>query len=94
MDENTQKNAALVEEAAAAAESLEEQASNLRDAVAIFKVDQSAGKAVARAERKPLPAVAGKAVHVPEVPQRKSLPAMSQHAVRPSVTDEGEWEEF
>jgi len=93
MDENTQKNAALVEEAAAAAESLEEQASNLRDAVAIFKVDQSAGKAAVRTERKPA-ASAGKTVHVPEAPQRKALPAMSQHAVRPSVTDEGEWEEF
>ncbi|WP_371926351.1 methyl-accepting chemotaxis protein [Chromobacterium sp. IIBBL 290-4] len=40
MDENTQKNAALVEEAAAAAESLEEQARYLSDAVAVFKLDE------------------------------------------------------
>lgn len=39
MDENTQKNAALVEQAAAAAESLEEQARYLSDAVAVFKLD-------------------------------------------------------
>ncbi len=38
MDEVTQQNAALVEEAAAAAESLEEQAQVLSDAVAMFKV--------------------------------------------------------
>jgi methyl-accepting chemotaxis protein len=39
MDENTQKNAALVEQAAAAAESLEEQARHLLDAVSIFRLD-------------------------------------------------------
>ena len=39
MDEVTQQNAALVEEAAAAAESLEEQAHNLSVSVATFKVD-------------------------------------------------------
>ncbi|MEZ0602634.1 methyl-accepting chemotaxis protein [Paraburkholderia sp. IW21] len=38
IDEVTQHNAALVEEAAAAAKSLEEQAAVLRDAVAVFKV--------------------------------------------------------
>ena len=47
MDEVTQQNAALVEEAAAAAESLEEQAQNLSVAVATFKVDESGGTAVA-----------------------------------------------
>ncbi|VVD89964.1 methyl-accepting chemotaxis protein [Pandoraea cepalis] len=38
MDESTQQNAALVEEAAAAAQSLEEQASNLREAVSVFRL--------------------------------------------------------
>lgn len=38
MDEVTQRNAALVEEAAAAAQSLEEQATSLKDAVAAFNV--------------------------------------------------------
>jgi methyl-accepting chemotaxis protein len=42
MDEMTQQNAALVEEAAAAAESLEEQAISLASAVAQFKLSQSA----------------------------------------------------
>ncbi|ROH85392.1 hypothetical protein ED236_09320, partial [Pseudomethylobacillus aquaticus] len=39
MDEVTQQNAALVEEAAAAAESLVEQANQLMEAVSVFKVD-------------------------------------------------------
>ena len=39
MDEITQQNAALVEEAAAAAESLEEQASALVRVVSRFRVD-------------------------------------------------------
>jgi methyl-accepting chemotaxis protein len=45
MDEVTQQNAALVEEAAAAAESLEEQARSLAKAVALFRLDgQNAGQ--------------------------------------------------
>jgi methyl-accepting chemotaxis protein len=47
MDEVTQQNAALVEQAAAAAESMEEQAGNLAAAVAIFRLEQQAGRAAA-----------------------------------------------
>ena len=47
MDEVTQQNAALVEEAAAAAESLEEQAQNLARSVAVFKMDNSGSRASA-----------------------------------------------
>ncbi|MGE8618889.1 MAG: chemotaxis protein, partial [Achromobacter spanius] len=39
MDEVTQQNAALVEEAAAAAGSLQEQAERLAQAVAVFKIN-------------------------------------------------------
>jgi methyl-accepting chemotaxis protein len=42
MDEVTQQNAALVEEAAAAAESLQEQAQNLAQTVAVFRVASAA----------------------------------------------------
>jgi methyl-accepting chemotaxis protein len=38
MDEVTQQNAALVEQAAAAASSLDEQAGRLRSVVAVFRV--------------------------------------------------------
>jgi methyl-accepting chemotaxis protein len=44
MDEVTQQNAALVEEAAAAAESLEEQARGLVQTVSMFKLDGSMGR--------------------------------------------------
>jgi methyl-accepting chemotaxis protein len=40
MDDMTQQNAALVEQAAAAAESLHEQTVNLAQAVSIFKIDE------------------------------------------------------
>ena len=47
MDEVTQQNAALVEQAAAAAESLHDQAVELSRAVSVFKLDtQSANKSV------------------------------------------------
>ncbi|WP_028216311.1 methyl-accepting chemotaxis protein [Paraburkholderia oxyphila] len=49
MDEVTQQNAALVEEAAAAAQSLEDQASRLRAAVAVFNVDDSQAPVAVRA---------------------------------------------
>ncbi|ENZ77836.1 hypothetical protein OR214_02112 [Ralstonia pickettii OR214] len=41
MDEVTQQNAALVEQATAAAQSLEEQAQTLKDAVSVFKLADS-----------------------------------------------------
>jgi methyl-accepting chemotaxis protein len=40
MDEVTQQNAALVEEAAAAAGSLQEQAQRLAEAVSVFKINE------------------------------------------------------
>jgi methyl-accepting chemotaxis protein-1 (serine sensor receptor) len=54
MDSVTQQNAALVEEAAAAAEALEHQAASLADAVSIFKLHDtpalpSRGRALALA---------------------------------------------
>ncbi|PQO98712.1 chemotaxis protein [Massilia phosphatilytica] len=49
MDEMTQQNAALVEEAAAAAESLEEQAVHLADALAVFKLSHQPAAALQNA---------------------------------------------
>jgi methyl-accepting chemotaxis protein len=46
MDDVTQQNAALVEEAAAAAESMQNQASNLAKVVSIFKLDDNAKPAI------------------------------------------------
>ncbi|TAL52592.1 MAG: methyl-accepting chemotaxis protein, partial [Pandoraea sp.] len=47
MDEVTQQNAALVEQAAAAAGSLEEQAHRLKDAVSVFRIGQGVADVVA-----------------------------------------------
>jgi methyl-accepting chemotaxis protein-1 (serine sensor receptor) len=52
MDEVTQQNAALVEEAAAAASSLEDQAGKLRAAVAVFQLEEGGYKAPASAAPK------------------------------------------
>ena len=54
MDQMTQQNAALVEESSAAAASLQSQASDLTQAVAVFKTDDMGGGA--RAQRLALPA--------------------------------------
>ncbi|WP_175806713.1 methyl-accepting chemotaxis protein [Burkholderia cenocepacia] len=62
MDEVTQQNAALVEEAAAAAQSLEEQAARLRETVAVFQLDDEAARAGA------VVAVARQAPRAPSAP--------------------------
>ena len=54
MDETTQQNAALVEQAAAAAESLVEQAIQLSDVVSVFKLDNNKSTSNRRAPSSPL----------------------------------------
>ena len=97
MDENTQKNAALVEQAAAAAESLEDQARHLMDAVSIFRLEGSGTlrlSAPKRASASPArlsqqagqqvkPVAARGPVHAERI---KTLPGPSSH--------DDEWEEF
>ncbi|WP_133648657.1 methyl-accepting chemotaxis protein [Paraburkholderia flava] len=73
MDEVTQQNAALVEEAAAAAQSLEDQASKLRQAVAVFQLDDTG------TTQEPLHAGAQAARAV------KRTPAPARAAVRPAT---------
>ena len=99
MDEVTQQNAALVEEAAAAAEALEEQAQNLSVSVGTFKMDSSStGTAVARRETAPVarapahhaaPARKGTAV----ARAATKAPAAKPKA-KPQADEDGEWEEF
>ncbi|KAF1684563.1 hypothetical protein B1992_14950, partial [Pseudoxanthomonas broegbernensis] len=43
MDETTQQNAALVEEASAAARAMEEQAAALSQEIAVFRIDANGG---------------------------------------------------
>ena len=49
MDETTQRNAALVEEASAAARAMEEQAVELSEAVSVFRLDARRPRLVAAA---------------------------------------------
>ncbi len=87
MDDVTQQNASLVEEAAAAAESLEEQAQGLARAVAVFRVDDSA---LARS-RMDSTGVA---------PRRPSRPAKAPQSRAPADVpsrlngSDDQWEEF
>ena len=56
MDEVTQQNAALVEQAAAAAASLHDQADALAQVVSVFKLADAHGPRGARSRRPRLPA--------------------------------------
>jgi methyl-accepting chemotaxis protein len=89
MDEMTQQNAALVEQAAAAAESLQEQALQLAQAVSVFKLSESGiGGAMtlpAADIKSPVPLRASRrAKAVEEISQKKMAAAAGKE----------EWEEF
>lgn len=92
MEEVTQQNAALVEESAAAAESMCGQATVLSELVSRFKLDDSTlreGKALARR------AVAVAADGRPKTAaNRISAPASRSTSLANSKNPEGEWEEF
>ncbi|MEX3982992.1 methyl-accepting chemotaxis protein [Paraburkholderia sp. EG287A] len=99
MDEVTQQNAALVEEAAAAAQSLEDQAGRLREAVAVFNLDDAAGRAapvppvraaartaaVPRAVTRPAAATGAAAPAARRAPRSTPAPASAQPAARPAA---------
>ena len=97
MDEITQQNAALVEQAAAAAESLQDQAAKLADLVDTFKLTQT-GRSVARAHREPSKPGA-MAAHRPESSHSKGgnvLSVAASRAPRRAMAAGGkdEWEAF
>ncbi|MBC3919519.1 Tar ligand binding domain-containing protein [Undibacterium sp. CY18W] len=96
MDEATQQNAALVEQAAAAASSMRDQASNLNHAVSIFKLDANDNAAAAKpAAIAPARAVV-KENPLAKRPAVKSLPASApEKTVRKAPTaTQDDWEEF
>jgi len=88
MDEMTQQNAALVEEAAAAAESLEEQARSLAEAVSVFRL--GAGQRPAPGMHLPPPGVEVSGFASGATSSR--LGAKKPAALPASLDDE--WEEF
>jgi len=101
MDQATQQNAALVEESAAAADSLQRQAQELVAAVAVFRLapgqglrDTAPPAAVARATARP--AVSAAALR-PQAAPRAAAPAaaaarLPAHAPKPSASND--WESF
>ncbi|MEB1547375.1 methyl-accepting chemotaxis protein [Xanthomonas campestris pv. campestris] len=98
MDEATQQNAALVEEATAAARSMEEQAGQLSDAVSIFKLQQQ-GAPVAVASRPASTRVAGKAPASKQAASAKPASAKPRAAARPvaavtAAAGDSSWHEF
>ncbi len=99
LDEGTQQNAALVEEASAAAKSMEDQAAELARAVAVFRLAGGAAISVAPAPAaRPQPArSAVRAVAVatkpkPTVPVRQV--AAKPRPIQGVPADSAEWEEF
>ncbi|WP_010112755.1 methyl-accepting chemotaxis protein, partial [Burkholderia oklahomensis] len=79
MDQVTQQNAALVEEAAAASQSLEDQGRELKQAVAFFRVDGMAADAVAQHRRIAAPTFAAATASAPRAVEA-SKPAASTAA--------------
>ena len=103
MDTVTQQNAALVEEAAAASESMQEQAAALAEMVSIFKLDAAhSGPAAAKpALRKPVVAAGSTALKRPALrlapASAAAAPAPAAAKPRPAkpmADSSGEWEEF
>jgi methyl-accepting chemotaxis protein len=93
MDDVTQQNTALVEEAAAAAESLMEQADELINTVAVFQLDgnrQNIGND-RRVTLNPM-RITSKPV-VRETESRSATKAVKVAIVK-SGSDDGDWEEF
>ena len=86
MDEMTQQNAALVEEAAAASETMSKQATNLSNLVAFFTIN-----AATRRRPAPEPRPAAQPLN-----KQKSAPKLVKRVASQQAagTDDSEWEEF
>jgi methyl-accepting chemotaxis protein len=88
MDQVTQQNAALVEQAAAAAESMQEQSAKLADVVSVFKLDPaSAPQKKPALQREPVRAAA-------PLKRPKAVAAPAAKRVTAPATEGGDWEEF
>ncbi|GAB3244883.1 methyl-accepting chemotaxis protein [Chitinimonas naiadis] len=95
MDEVTQQNAALVEEAAAAAGSLQDQASLLMEAVNRFKLDQGTSRALAAPRPVVRPAIKHTTKPAGKV-SKASHPAVSKPASSTPANkgEDDDWSEF
>jgi len=98
LDQMTQQNAALVEQSAAAAESLKDQAVRLSDVMSIFRLDShgtSADTTPAAKPRSEIPAHAAKPKSVaPTAPRVVAPQAPTPHPVKPEASRTDDWESF
>jgi methyl-accepting chemotaxis protein len=97
MDSSTQQNAALVEEAAAAAQSLRDQAGRLSQVVSVFKLDGGKGMMAKRTvDITPKPKVSAP----PALPKKDTTPkivappAPPKKITSPARANGDDWEEF
>lgn len=94
MDETTQQNAALVEEAAAAAKSMQDQAGHLEELVNKFQVDTTQRNAPARSKLRTLNSQQGKPAPQPKRVESKPAPSANKKLTATAKNNEEEWEEF
>jgi methyl-accepting chemotaxis protein len=98
MDSSTQQNAALVEQATAAATSLKEQAAGLSKVVSVFRLERksqtlalSAGASMMKTEQMPVPT--SKLANTPRInPKKKVIP--STPGANPGTNAAEQWDEF
>ncbi|WP_164275400.1 methyl-accepting chemotaxis protein [Stenotrophomonas sp. B1-1] len=90
MDETTQQNAALVEEATAAARAMEDQAAQLGEAVARFRLATPGLSSAPVRVTAPAVSAPRKAVSAPVV----AAPRARKAAPQPALAGEGDWQEF
>ena len=93
MDQVTQQNAALVEEAAAAAASLQEQASGLVEGVNVFKHHKGQAGLAGGPRRSPAAHQRMAPMQPPQARRAIAAPQRRQ-AATPRLAEAGDWEEF
>ncbi|OZA12772.1 MAG: hypothetical protein B7X94_03365 [Hydrogenophilales bacterium 17-62-8] len=89
MDDVTQQNAALVEQAAAAAMSLQEQAHKLSEAVSVFKLDGGG-----YSQRAAVPVLNDRATALPNKSRGATPAKFTKKLAVASGSNSDEWEEF
>ncbi|MCP5436895.1 MAG: HAMP domain-containing protein [Chromatiaceae bacterium] len=108
MDQMTQQNAALAEQTSAASQAMRDNAANMRELMAFFKMGAGAAgrpvapatitPAVAPAGRSSVPTRAAAATTRAPAPKPRPVqtpkPSASRSEALPAADDDGEWEEF
>jgi methyl-accepting chemotaxis protein len=93
MDDTTQRNASLVEEAAAASQALQEQAARLAQLVGVFKINEIGAASAVTAQQQVRLAAAVPVAGAPRKAVAKNSPQLRMDAEKVS-SPQGEWEEF